>query len=333
MQSHLYSTCCVELTVYKETFRPNHWLQQMASIFFLIFWVMLGHAQTPTITSFTPVSGSIGTLVTITGTNLSSPTVLSIGGVVAIPVSNNGTTLVAMVMPGASTSSISVTTAGGTATSGSSFTVTSTPFPGTQQGNKLVGTSNSGAARQGYSVALSADGNTAIVGGDTDNSNQGAVWVYTRSGSTWTQQGSKLVGTGGSNNAQQGVSVALSADGNTAMVGGYTDNSNQGAAWVYTRSGSTWTQQGSKLVGTGGSSNAQQGVSVALSADGNTAMVGGYRDNGTQGAAWVYTRSGGTWTQQGNKLVGTGSSGAAQQGISVALSADGNTAIVGGECG
>ncbi|MGB6315916.1 MAG: hypothetical protein WBG13_25700, partial [Pseudolabrys sp.] len=90
------------------------------------------------------------------------------------------------------------------------------------------------------------------------------------------------------------------------------------------------SQQGPKLVGTGASGVSQQGASVALSADGNTAIVGGPGDNNGQGAAWVYTRSGGVWTQQGNKLVGTGASGVSQQGASVALSADGNTAIVGG---
>ena len=199
-----------------------------------------------------------------------------------------------------------------------------------QQGSKLVGTGNTGAARQGISVSLSADGNTAIVGGDLDNSNQGAAWVYTRSGGVWSQQGSKLVGTGATGAARQGISVSLSADGNTAIVGGDADNSGQGAAWVYTRSGGVWTQQGSKLVGTGATGTAGQGYSVSLSADGNTAIVGGYGDNSYQGAAWVYTRSGGVWSQQGSKLVGTGATGAAQQGYSVSLSADGNTAIVGG---
>src|SRR4030095_16394258 len=103
-----------------------------------------------------------------------------------------------------------------------------------------------------------------------------------------SQQGSKLVGTGASGAAQQGASVALSADGNTVIVGGPGDNSGQGAAWVYTRSGGVWTQQGNKLVGTGASGAAQQGVSVSLSADGNTAIVGGLDDNGGAGAAWVY---------------------------------------------
>jgi uncharacterized protein (TIGR02145 family) len=151
----------------------------------------------------------------------------------------------------------------------------------------LVGTGGSSTAYQGKSVSLSADGNTAIVGGYGDNS----AWVFTRSGSAWTQQSNKLVGSGNTGGAQQGISVSLSADGNTAIVGGWTDNSSQGATWVYTRSGSTWTQQGSKLVGTGGSSPSYQGYSVSLSADGNTAIEGGYYDNSGQGAAWVFTPS------------------------------------------
>jgi hypothetical protein len=199
-----------------------------------------------------------------------------------------------------------------------------------QQGPKLVGSGALVPTAQGESVALSADGSTAIVGGYTDNSGTGAAWVYTRSGGVWTQQGSKLVGTGAVGNASQGVSVALSADGNTAIVGGYTDNSNAGAAWVYTRSGGVWTQQGSKLVGTGAVGNAEQGICVALSADGNTAIVGGLTDDSGTGAVWVYTRSGGAWAQQGSKLVGTGAVGNAEQGSHVALSADGNTAMLGG---
>jgi hypothetical protein len=66
----------------------------------------------------------------------------------------------------------------------------------TQQGPKLVGTGAVGSANEGWSVALSGDGNTAIMGGSVDNSLTGAAWVYTRSNGVWTQQGSKLVGTG-----------------------------------------------------------------------------------------------------------------------------------------
>jgi hypothetical protein len=141
----------------------------------------------------------------------------------------------------------------------------------TQQGSKLVGSDAIGIASAGASVALSADGNTAIVGGPYDNSNIGAVWVFTRTGGTWRQQGNKLVGTGAVGRAGQGFSVALSADGSTLLAGGLGDESNTGAAWVFTRLGSLWAQQGRKMIGTGAVGAAKQGRAVALSADGNTA--------------------------------------------------------------
>jgi len=207
-------------------------------------------------------------------------------------------------------------------------------YPTVQQGSKLVGTGAIGSARQGYSVALSADGNTMAVGGPLDNSGEGAVWVFIRTGTMWTQQGSKLVGTGAANGASQGWSIALSADGNTLAVGGYADApipfTFEGAVWIFTRSGGIWSQQGSKLVGTGAVNPAEQGRSVSLSADGNTLAVGGQRDNTNIGAAWVFTRSGGIWTQQGGKLVGTGNVGTSRQGNAISLSADGNTMAVGG---
>ena len=203
-----------------------------------------------------------------------------------------------------------------------------------QQGDKLVGLNNIGSANQGHSVALSADGNTLVEGGYTDNSGAGAVWVFTRgSNGTWSQQGQKLVGTDATGAARQGSSVALSADGNTLVEGGYGDNSYIGATWVFTRgSDGTWSQQGQKLVGTSATGAAQQGISVALSADGNALVEGGEADNGGAGAVWVFTRdSEGTWSQQGQKLVGTSATGAAAQGWSVALSADGNTLVEAGD--
>jgi hypothetical protein len=217
------------------------------------------------------------------------------------------------------------------ANAGAAWIFTRTAGVWSQQGSKLVGTGAVGAANQGFSVAISADGNTALVGGWVDNTNIGAAWVFVRNGGTWSQQGAKLVGAGAVGGALQGYSVALSADGNTALIGGDGDNSFVGAAWVFTRSGTVWTQQGAKLTGTGSVGASYQGSSVALSADGNTAMVGGYSDNSVIGAAWVYTRSGGVWSQQGSKLIGTGAaSGGANQGLSVSLSGDGNTAAVGG---
>jgi hypothetical protein len=170
----------------------------------------------------------------------------------------------------------------------------------TQQGPKLVGSDavfgGPSGVSQGYSVSLSGDGNTAIVGGPYDTGNAGAAWVFTQSGGVWTQQGAKLVGGDAAGPGPlQGWSVALSADGNTAIVGGPFDNSNSvicdcgvGATWVFTRSGSIWTQQGNKLIGTGAVGNAEQGWSVALSGDANTAPGGGPTDNSFAGAAWVF---------------------------------------------
>src|SRR5262249_19300522 len=115
----------------------------------------------------------------------------------------------------------------------------------------------------------------------------------------FTQEGPKLVGTGATGNALQGA-VAVSADGNTMIVGGLNDSNQVGAAWVFTRNGGVWNQQGTKLVGSNAVGNSAQGFSVALSADGNTAIVGGVNDSAGAGAAWVFTRSGGVWSQQGN---------------------------------
>ena len=169
-----------------------------------------------------------------------------------------------------------------------------------------------------------------MIGGDGDNNGKGAVWVFVNSAGTWSQQGNKLIGTGAVGYAEQGKSIAVSADGNTMIEGGLDDNSNAGAVWVFTRSGTTWTQQGTKLTGTGAVGNAQQGISVGLSADGNTAIIGGNTDNSDIGSSWVFTRSGTTWTQRGSKLPGAGEIGNAYRGISAAMSADGTTAITGG---
>ena len=151
---------------------------------------------------------------------------------------------------------------------------------GSQEGNKLVGTGAVASAGQGRSVAISGDGNTVIVGADLDDSVAGAVWVYTRSGGVWSQQGGKLVGSGAAGNAGQGTAVAISGGGNIAIVGGPYDNSNAGAAWVFTLNGGVWSQTGSKLVGTDSAGPfVYQGWSVAISGDGTTSIIGGPADN------------------------------------------------------
>jgi FG-GAP repeat len=204
--------------------------------------------------------------------------------------------------------------------------------PFLQQAGKLTSAELTEHAEQGFSVALSADGNTALIGGWFYKSGEGAAWVYARSGSTWTEQ-AKLVGSEASKDAQQGFSVALSADGDTAVIGGPEDEGASktfpGAAWVFTRSGATWTEQ-QKLVGTSATMPSAQGHGVALSADGDTALIGGDEDNKGVGAGWVFTREAGKWTQQGAKLVGAHTGSLLQQGWSVALSGSGDTALIGG---
>jgi hypothetical protein len=218
--------------------------------------------------------------------------------------------------------------------SGAAWVFTRAAGAWSQEGAKLVGGGAVGDASQGTAVALSGDGNTALIGGPTDNlasnGHVGAAWVFARAAGVWAQQGGKLAGTGAVGAAFQGAAVALSGDGNTAIVGAPGDGNGVGAAWVFTRSAGVWSQDGAKLVGASSSGPGGQGASVSLSADGNTAIVGGFGDAGGVGAAWVFRRSGGVWSQQGPKLIGIGTIGDALLGASVALSADGNTAFIGG---
>jgi streptogramin lyase len=213
--------------------------------------------------------------------------------------------------------------------SGAAWVYTRTNGVWSQQGAKLVGTGASGPSAQGSAVALSGDGNTALIGAPDDNSYAGAAWVFTRTNGLWSQNGAKLVGSGGVGASWQGSSVALSFDGMTAAIGALNDSPTTGAVWVFTNTGGAWTQQGAKLVPTGGIGGPVLGSAVSLSADGNTLLAGGFNDNTGVGAAWIFTRSGGVWTQQA-KLVGAGGIGEQRQGLSVSLSSDGNTAIVGG---
>ncbi len=199
-----------------------------------------------------------------------------------------------------------------------------------QQGVKLNGLGSVKEAGLGYSISVSGDGNTAVTGGFSDNDGIGAAWIFTRRNASWVQQGSKLIGTGAVGMAHQGISVAISNDGHTAIVGGFTDNSGIGAAWIYILHEGTWIQQGEKLVGSDFTATPNQGISVSISRDGNTALVGGLHDHINKGAAWVYTRVNGTWTQQGMKLIGSAGSENDLQGCAVSISGDGTTALVGG---
>lgn len=206
---------------------------------------------------------------------------------------------------------------------GAAWVFTRTAGVWTQQGSKLVGSGATGTALQGISVSIYED--TIAIGGLNDDSGIGAVWIFTRTAGVWSQQGSKLVPndyTGSTINFGQSVSLY----GDTLVVGGSGDDSNVGAAWVFTRTAGVWTQQGSKLVGSGSVGNANQGFSVSLFED--TLAMGGLNDDSTIGAAWVFTRTAGVWTQQGSKIVGNDTTGNANQGFSVSVYQD--TLVVGG---
>ena len=122
------------------------------------------------------------------------------------------------------------------------------------------------------------------------------------------------------------VPQSLSGDGATAVVGAYGDpgGTDIGAAYVFTKVGSTWSQ--SVLLGTG-SVSGYFGASVSVSGDGATALVGAYGVSVSRGAAYVFTKTGGTWSQR--VLLGTGSAPNDYFGQAVSISGDGATAVSG----
>lgn len=204
--------------------------------------------------------------------------------------------------------------------------VAATLLPATQQA-KLTASDGDTSDTFGYSVSI--DSNTVIVGAlfeDGSGTNRGAAYVYTRSGTTWTEQ-QKLVSSDTGDSDFFGLSVAI--DGNTVIVGApyeSTGGTQSGAAYVFTRSGSTWTEQ-QKLVASDASSFSEFGASVAIS--GETVIIGAYQDNGAgsaRGAAYVFTRSGSTWSQQ-QKLEPSDPEDSAYFGWSVDVQND--SAIVG----
>jgi hypothetical protein len=195
----------------------------------------------PTVTGMQPSSGTTvgGTSVTISGTSLDGATAVRFGTSEASSFKvQSSSTITAVSPPGTGVVDVTVTTGAGTSATGAADQYLYTLGP------KLTPSDESGKGFFGDSVALSADGNTALVGAWRDdrgsacnNCGYGAVWVFTRSGSTWTQRGAKLTPSDESGRGDFGLSVALSANGNTALIGAPEDNNGRGAAWVFTRSG------------------------------------------------------------------------------------------------
>ncbi len=182
----------------------------------------------------------------------------------------------------------------------------------------------------GYAVAL--DGSTALVGAEQakvgGNSYQGAAYIFTSSGGSWSQI-QQLTASDGAANDHFGWAVTVS--GNTALIGvpfaTVGGNTYQGAAYVFTDSGGSWSQT-QKLTASDGAEAANFGHGVAVS--GSTALVGAEQanigSNDYQGAAYVFTSSGGSWSQT-QKL--TASDGASLDEFGWAVALDGSTALVG----
>ena len=183
--------------------------------------------------------------------------------------------------------------------------------------------------RLGWSVDISGD--TAIVGSRYDSdvaSGAGAAQLFVRNGTTWTPK-QKLTASDGSAFNYFGLSVAISGD--TAVVGAPSAGGSPfvnrgGAAYVFTRTGDTWSQVQILTAGTR-VSFAQFGTSVGI--DGNTIVVGAFQDHDSgvaTGAAYVFTRAGGSWTEQA-KL--TGSAGVAGDLFGVDIDVSGDSVLVG----
>ncbi|APR82774.1 Fibronectin type III domain protein [Minicystis rosea] len=189
-----------------------------------------------------------------------------------------------------------------------------------------------GAVDNGFGWSVSVSGNTAVVGApfdDNDNGvDAGAAYVFVRTGNTWSPQAKLLADDGGAND-QLGFSVSVS--GNTAVVGAPGDNNENGdlagSAYVFVRTGHTWSQR-VKLLPQDGGEGDQFGFSVSVS--GNTVVVGSPFDDNERGAdagsAYVFTKSGNTWSPRAKLLAEDGVS-FDTFGWSVAVS--GNTAVVG----
>jgi hypothetical protein len=167
------------------------------------------------------------------------------------------------------------------------------------------------------------------------------AWVYTIHDDRFTLQ-AELIPTGYyGTNSNRGAYVALSGDGNTALLGCPYNNYGDGAVVFFARDEQQmWTQQNSApIFPSGASRRSQVGQGVALSIDGNTAVVGApYDQNGRSGAIYIFIKqvSTRTWVQQAGPLVGSGfvfntnlnNNIGVAQGYVVAISADGNTVLV-----
>lgn len=190
----------------------------------------------------------------------------------------------------------------------------------------------------GGSVALSRPGDVALVGAfyddDPDGFDGGSAFVFERAGGSWNPV-TKLAAHDDDPGDNFGTSVALDEAGETALIGAPGDEdpngSDAGSAYVFERDGGDWTRV-AKIAAADGDEDDSFGVSVALSDAGDVALVGANTEespNGEfSGAAYVFERSGGAWSQTA-KLVAEDGDDDDLFGRTVALSGAGDAAIVG----
>lgn len=205
-------------------------------------------------------------------------------------------------------------------------------FAGTQfKQQKLL--AHDGAPEDFFSFSLAIYDDIALIGSfksddDVIGVDAGSAYVFTRSGNVWHQQ-AKLIARDGEPNDTLGGNVALF--GETAVLGaiGHDKNGdNSGAAYVFSRSGSVWSQQ-SKLTAIDGAKGDAFGQSIAVSDD--TIVIGAPHDDDKgkdSGSVYVFTRTGTTWSQQAKLTAPDGAEGDVF-GISVALSDD--TVLIGAD--
>ncbi len=170
------------------------------------------------------------------------------------------------------------------------------------QTNRLL--ASDAAVDDYFGSGLATDGQTTLIGAPGDDgafTDSGAVYVFARSGSAWTQQ-AKLVPLDPVQYAVFGGSIAVSGD--TAVIGapGYTEGgvANAGTAYVFVQSGGVWSQQARLTISDPLEFPASVGLSVAI--DGDTIVLGAPNEDTAPsfqtGAAYVFTRNGALWTQQ-----------------------------------
>jgi hypothetical protein len=193
-------------------------------------------------------------------------------------------------------------------------------------------TASDAGARDQFGLSVAISGDTVVAGSHNDddgclpsindNCNSGSAYVFQRSGMTWSEQ-AKLTASDAAAGDYFGGSVSISGD--TVVVGARFDDdagSNSGSAYVFQRTGTSWSQQ-AKL--TGGDSGALGLLGTSVAIDGDTILAGATSAHNPQGEAYVFVRSGTTWSQQ-TKLHSRGES---FDRFGRFVDIDGDTAVVG----